>query len=203
MTGLAICGGFVDRRPFTLDSSVVIPSIPLPHPHPNTQHTFPPQPQALAEMARIAQREKEADPRTVFYVGCYSIGKERCVGMGMVSWVDVCLGWEGAVSVDACVVPVCLMVVLVWLWQRRRLPSSSCSMSSIIASIRTPPTNRAVRAVAEAVGSKVYADERKERVLRLAGTGACVYGDVVVSVGGWVGGWMDVHVCAHIRSSQG
>lgn len=50
-------------------------------------------------------------------------------------------------------------------------------------SIRSP-TNRAVRAVAEAVGSKVYADERKERVLRLAGMGACVYGDVVVSVGG-------------------
>ncbi|KAM3569480.1 hypothetical protein VYU27_008425 [Nannochloropsis oceanica] len=70
----------------------------------NHKYTFPSQASVLASLSLLARREKEAAPSTLFYVGTYSIGKER-----------------------------------------------------------------AVRAVAEGIGSKVYADKHKERTLRLAG----------------------------------
>jgi hypothetical protein len=55
-------------------------SIPFPSAlPPSLQYTFPSQPSVLAALSRIAEREKAERPSTVFYVGTYSIGKERAV----------------------------------------------------------------------------------------------------------------------------
>jgi hypothetical protein len=41
------------------------------------QYVLPPQEEALAAMGRIAKSELAREPNTTFYVGTYSIGKER------------------------------------------------------------------------------------------------------------------------------
>ena len=65
--------------PSTTKTQCTLPFIHTSTQQKHTQHTFPPQPDVLAAMGRIAQKEKARDPSAVFYVGCYSIGKERCV----------------------------------------------------------------------------------------------------------------------------
>lgn len=81
-----VCVGGVRLDPTAHTLYLTNPTPTYPHTYTQrTQHTFPPQPEVLAAMGRIAQREKQRDPSAVFYVGCYSIGKERCVRF----WVAV------------------------------------------------------------------------------------------------------------------
>eukprot|EP00041_Stephanoeca_diplocostata_P036670 m.1347437 g.1347437 ORF g.1347437 m.1347437 type:complete len:599 (-) comp24912_c0_seq6:3797-5593(-) len=43
------------------------------------KHTFPDQAEVLTEMAKIAKRELQREPKTLFLCGSYSIGKERAI----------------------------------------------------------------------------------------------------------------------------
>ena len=63
----------------TYCNAKVCPSSLPPSPPPSFQYTFPPQPSVLASLSLLAQQEKKSAPSTLFYVGTYSIGKERAV----------------------------------------------------------------------------------------------------------------------------
>jgi DNA cross-link repair 1A protein len=43
------------------------------------QYAFPPQEECLASLGELARMEAQRDPSTVFYVGTYTIGKEKAV----------------------------------------------------------------------------------------------------------------------------
>lgn len=63
--------------PFRLPALTSLPPLLVLSVH--VQYVFPPQEECLRCLGELAKSEAQRDPSTVFYVGTYTIGKERAV----------------------------------------------------------------------------------------------------------------------------